>query len=98
MLAKVHPTSSFAVKQHGAYVAVPPRVYKGSGLNVHSHTLLAPIDNGHKANKCTHVDSPLDFISSDQSQLAELVRGSYGIKMVHLKMKQKKMELQIEQE
>jgi hypothetical protein len=26
------------------------------------------------------------------------VRGSYGIKMVHLKMKQKKMELQIEQE
>jgi hypothetical protein len=98
MPAKVHPTSSFTIKQHGAYVAAPPRVHKRSGLNVHSRTPSALIGNSRKANKCTHVDSPLNSISSDQSQLAELARGSHGIKMVHLKMKQKKMKLQIEQE
>lgn len=94
----MHPTSSFAVKQHGAHVAAPPGVRKGSGLNVHLRTPSAPIGNGRKANKRTRVDSPLNSVSSDQSQLAELARGSHGIKMAHLEMKQKKMELRIEQE
>jgi len=59
---------------------------------------LGSTGNNHKIpNKCTHVDSPLGSVSSDQAQLSELARVSHEHKLASIKMKCRKMELVAEE-
>jgi hypothetical protein len=71
---------------------------KRCSLNDHSRTPLASTGNGRNSNKRTRVDSPLNSVSSDLSQLVELVRGSQDITMARLEMKQKKIEIERERQ
>ena len=59
----------------------------------HSCVPSVPSANGHKSNKCSHINSSLDSASSKQTQMAKLAKGSHSIKLVNIEMKHKKMEL-----
>ena len=79
-----------AIERHGTHGAALPMGHKGSPLHNRTRTPSAPIGNGRKSNKRSRVDSALESISSEQSQLADLARGSYDIKMATIESKQKK--------
>jgi hypothetical protein len=87
-----------AIEQHGTHGAALPMGHKRSPLHNHMCTPSALTGNGHKSNKCSRVDSALESISSKQSQLANLARGSYDIKMATIESKWKKAALQSEHE
>ena len=49
------------------------------------------------SGKRSHVESSLESASSDQSNLADLAKGSHLYRMAHLDVKRKKMELAAEE-
>jgi len=85
--------SGIAVGQHGAHLATPPVARRRLPLLGHSRAPSAPSANGHKSNKHSRIDSSLDSASSEQTQMAELAKGSHSIKLANIEMKHKKMEL-----
>jgi hypothetical protein len=62
-------------------------------LHGHSHIPSASTGNGRKSGKCSLVDTPLESSCSKQSQLVELARGSHDLRIAHMDMKCKKIEL-----
>lgn len=89
--ANVDLTPSLAV---GSHVAATPIAKKAA-----ASSLLRASMSGRKApNKRSRLDSSLESASSEQSQFAELAKGSHKYKMAQLELKRQKMELQIEKE
>ena len=61
--------------------------------NVCTPAPLGPTGNNHKTSgKRSCVDSSLESVSSNQSQMAELAKGSHDIKLAHIELKHWKME------
>lgn len=88
MPAKAHPSLGVAA-EHGACIGATPMVHK----NAHTPAPLGPTGNNHKTSgKRSCVDSSLESVSSDQSQMAELAKGSHDIKLAHIELKHWKME------
>ena len=85
-----------ATEQHGMHGVAPPMGHKRYPL--HNRTPSALTGNGCKSNKCSCVDSALESISSEQSQLADIARSSYDIKMATIESKQKKVAHKSERE
>ena len=86
---------SVAVEQDEAHGVALSTGHKRSALYDHARTPgpLALTGNSRKANKRSHIDSSLESVSSDQSQLADLARGSYNIRMATIESKQEKVKL-----
>lgn len=79
---------SVAVEQHGAHVAPPATGCKRPALQDRSHAPSALPGNGCKSNKHpSHIDSALKSVSSNQSQLVNIARGSCNIKMANIGIK-----------
>jgi hypothetical protein len=62
-------------------------------LHGHSHIPSASTGNGRKSGKHSLVDNLLKSSCSEQSQLVELARGSHDLRIAHMDMKRKKIEL-----
>jgi len=101
MPARFHATPSVAV---GGYddmdVGAVPLLHKKALLSAHSCTPSVSTGSGRssrRSSKRSRVDSSLDSIGDQQSQLAEIAKGSFDYKMAHLEVKHKKMELVLQQ-
>jgi len=101
MPARFHVTPSVAV---GGYddmdVGAVPLLHKKALLSAHSCTPSVSTGSGRssrRSSKRSRVDSSLDSIGDQQSQLAEIAKGSFDYKMAHLEVKHKKMELVLQQ-
>jgi hypothetical protein len=72
---------------------VLPMACRRLALHSYSHIPLALTGNGCKSGKCSLVDSPLKSVSSKQSQLVKLARGSHDMRIAHMDIKCKNIEL-----
>ena len=91
---------SVAVERDEAHGVALPTGRKRSAVYDHARTPgpLAPTGNGRKANKRSRIESSLESVSSDQSQLTDMARGSYNIRMATIESKRQKAKLQSDQE
>jgi hypothetical protein len=62
------------------------------GLDGHSHAPSASTSSGHKSSKCSHLDSQLESVSNEQSQLVNLAKTLHKIKIASLGVKHLKIE------
>jgi len=96
--AKFHSTPSVAVGRYDDMdVGAVPLLCKKALLLTHSRTPSALTGSSPSSRKGSSkrscVNSSLDSASDQQSQLAEIAKGSFEYKMAHLEAKRKKMEL-----
>jgi len=101
MPARFYATPSVAI---GGYdnidVGAVPLLCKKALLSAHSRTPSVSTGSGYssrRSSKCSCIDSSLNSIGDQQSQLAKIAKGLFDYKMAHLEVKHKKMELVLQQ-
>ena len=80
--------SSIAV----GHIATPVMDRRRPAIQGNLHTPSALTSSGRNSNKCSHVDSSLKSVSSDQSQFADLAKSAQTIKLASIEMKRQRME------